>query len=491
MENNIKNKILSKWYILIFAIAIVAIVLLRIDKNPDVFFMIKHGEYLVKNNFDFPTKEILTIHSDYNFKLEKWLSCLTFYELYDKAGMAGIDILVAIMMLLSFIMFLKISKLQGKDEKPTMVGLLLFLIYVGIAGLKRPQIFSNLIFMIELYLLELFLIKKDKRYLYIVPILTLLLMQLHSTIFPIFFILAVPYLCLNLSIQYKDGKLIKETEGYNLKDIKILFIICGLCILAAMINPYGISSMFTVVKSQLSSGYNHLIVELDKITVLDYKNLLVAVYMLLIANSFFKEEKKIYIRHLVLLVICYVMFAQALRNIQFLLIATMFADRYLDREKNKKIVIAMIVMVLIYFVGIDIFSKMKLEVQGTKAPNDTEEMYRYYVGNIKEVIPEGSRIYVGFDCGPYLEFLGYKTYIDSRIEVFQKEINGKEDLIKEFENLEAGKTAANELQEKYNFEYWVVIKDTPLDVQMKLLGYENIGGGERVNYYKPTPQAKQ
>lgn len=43
----------------------------------DAFFMISHGRYIVENGF--PTKEILTVHSDYDFIVQKWASCLLFY----------------------------------------------------------------------------------------------------------------------------------------------------------------------------------------------------------------------------------------------------------------------------------------------------------------------------------------------------------------------------------------------------------------------------
>lgn len=37
----------------------------------DLWFMIAHGNYLFENGFHFPTTEILTIHSDFAFSLEK------------------------------------------------------------------------------------------------------------------------------------------------------------------------------------------------------------------------------------------------------------------------------------------------------------------------------------------------------------------------------------------------------------------------------------
>ena len=76
-----------------------------------------------------------------------------------------------------------------------------------------------------------------------------------------------------------------------------------------------------------------------------------------------------------------------------------------------------------------------------------------------EGIPKDIILFNDVNTGPYLEFIGYKAYIDSRLEVFEKSVNKKEDILKEFYDLNNGSLSVKELQDKYNFDYWLCDKN--------------------------------
>ena len=80
-----------------------------------------------------------------------------------------------------------------------------------------------------------------------------------------------------------------------------------------------------------------------------------------------------------------------------------------------------------------------------------------------------------------MEFHGYKVYLDARPELFQKKINGKEDVYTEyleltnFENLE-------KFVNKYNFSHILVYETDMLAVYLQGLDdYEIVVDGDR--YY--------
>lgn len=97
---------------------------------------------------------------------------------------------------------------------------------------------------------------------------------------------------------------------------------------------------------------------------------------------------------------------------------------------------------------------------------------------LDEEIEESERknvlVYSGFNDGGYLEFRGYRPYIDPRAEVFMKINNGKEDILDEWTDVREGLKDWQELLEKYEFRYLVVRGDyDPLNRE-ELDGYEKI-----------------
>ena len=67
-----------------------------------------------------------------------------------------------------------------------------------------------------------------------------------------------------------------------------------------------------------------------------------------------------------------------------------------------------------------------------------------------------ARVFVSFNDGGYVEFRGYKSYIDSRAEVFLKKNNHKEDIYKEYYEFETGLMGKDEFLKKYNFDFILV-----------------------------------
>ena len=76
-------------------------------------------------------------------------------------------------------------------------------------------------------------------------------------------------------------------------------------------------------------------------------------------------------------------------------------------------------------------------------------------------------MYTDFNCGSYAEWLGFKCYADPRAEVFLKSVNGKEDILAEVWDSMHRRITAQELQEKYDFDYWLVQSDYSLDYQIR------------------------
>ena len=65
-------------------------------------------------------------------------------------------------------------------------------------------------------------------------------------------------------------------------------------------------------------------------------------------------------------------------------------------------------------------------------------------------------IYTGYNAGAYIEYQGFKCYIDPRAEIFLKSINKKEDILLEYYDFQMGKIKVKDFIDKYKFDYIIV-----------------------------------
>ena len=72
------------------------------------------------------------------------------------------------------------------------------------------------------------------------------------------------------------------------------------------------------------------------------------------------------------------------------------------------------------------------------------------------------KVYTGYNDGGYVEFRGYKPYLDPRGEVFVKKNNKKEDILQEWVDFKDKKITVDNFLDKYEFDYLLVRKNDPL-----------------------------
>lgn len=92
-------------------------------------------------------------------------------------------------------------------------------------------------------------------------------------------------------------------------------------------------------------------------------------------------------------------------------------------------------------------------------------------------------LYNDFNEGSYLEFNGYKTYIDPRPEIFLKSINRQEDILKEYYNLQTGNLKIKDFLAKYKFTYLVLSDSDVMFYKEELTGYKLVYSEKNYRIY--------
>lgn len=407
----------------------------------DFWFLVNSGKYIVNNGI--PHIEPFTIHEGLTFICQQWLTDVIFYLIYNKFNIYGMYILMLLLNILIIFLLYKLSMLISNKVKLSLfVTIIVDVIFISSFLTTRPQAFDIILLLLELYCLEFYIKKNNKYYLLILPLISLLMINLHASFWIMLFVFLIPYL-----VQRMFNREFK---------LKPLIIVTIVMMLFGFVNPYGIEAITYLFGSYGIESINIIVNEMNPLTVSN--NLIVYVYMFIIIISYIvNKNKKINIRYtLLVLGTMYLAFSH-LKGILYFIIASVlilnynFKDYFNEQKSNFKVskYVNVSIIFLICFITFISFINKEYDKE--------EDNFLYDVVNILDkYASKDSIIYAGYNYGGYIEYFGYKCYIDPRAEVFLKANNKKDDIFLEYYNLENGKLYYKDFLNKYNFDYLII-----------------------------------
>jgi hypothetical protein len=219
--------------IFILILAIVLSVKGNLLGDADTGYHIRAGEYIL-DNLKVPHYDIFSFTTPpIPWTAHEWLSEVIFALIHKFSGLSGLVVAMTIVIASTYTVLLKFLRSSGVN---IIVAACIVALAAGastIHWLARPHIFSLLLTLIWYILLDTYQYKK-KNYLYLLPPLMVLWVNLHGGFIAGFMLLAV-YITGNLL----KAIFVKEDRHEVSQRTKILLIIFFLCLLAALLNPYG------------------------------------------------------------------------------------------------------------------------------------------------------------------------------------------------------------------------------------------------------------
>ena len=431
--------------ILLIFILFVSINCFRIDN--DFWFLINLGKNILNNGFT--RIEPFTIHNDFSFIIQQWLSDVIFYIIYSKFGVYGMMIFLSILICIIVTLIYKLCMLASENNvkiSTTITIIITFLLNMYFIT-TRPQVFDILLLLCELYLLELYVIKNNNLSLFLLPIVSLLMINLHSSLWLMLFVFLLPYFAEKILLKSK----------YKLKPLIISTIIM---LLVGLINPYGLDSIKYLFSSYGITEINEAVAEMQPLTVTLAIGYYIITFLVFISYYINKGDNKL--RYLFLFLgTCYLGLSHY-KGILFFLVGIVLSLsnnlNHLVKEegiqekyyklKTSNLVIIIFMMCCVLLFGINLYS---LNI------NEYSKVELYDIANyLDDNADKNIKLYTGYNVGGYLEYRGYKCYIDARAEVFLKANNKKEDIFMEYYNLQKNQLNINSFLNKYNFDYLVV-----------------------------------
>lgn len=495
----------------------------------DIWFLLSHGRYVVQ--YGWPTTDPLSMHEGLDFVMQQWLSAVIFWESYVIGGESGPIAVVYIVSTAIIYAYDRLLRLvaQGNHSIAIAATALVMIFVCGLFMVTRPQIFSLLIFILTVYLLE----KSTKsitwtRYLAFF-LLSVLLINLHAAMWPLMAILVLPYLVEKIVRLDKKGWFLHQIETPWRSYALLLFIILA----AGFLNPYGIDAMTYTSHSYGVSLINTMVTEMHPLT---FDNILGKIAFALMGFLMILFSKEKFPLHVVLLSLGMIVLAlSASRSFSLFMTLGLIPVAYYFRhwqgmpeanttniKVNKRFCIIMMVLILATY-GYELYHAREamlhsleqvpllikisavlitilvgiIELRYGKLRQVRSIPIRLLIlctvvltmtsltsllGFTKPEAPIAKQavdyilaneskseitVWTGYAPGDYAEFRGLRPYIDPRAEVYLKVNNHKKDILQEYRDLEAAAIPYQEFLSRYEFDYLLTEKGNLLYTYLK------------------------
>lgn len=463
---------------------IVPCLMVFLHTDNDLWFLLNAGRHVTE--FGIPYVEPFTMHEGFRFVMQQWLTSVLLWTVYDAFGVLGLNLLVLIAGFVTLFIIHRICMLVSDGR---------FIVSYGVsmaAGImmiffmtQRPATFSIILFALELLALETYVKKNDRRALFVLPVLSILLVNMHAAMWPMAFVLAIPYV---MEIALGDIPLLKDRLPSLFSDVHdarrswlaITISIFAIAV-AGFINPYGLEAMTYLSRSLGHDEISLLVSEMRPVDITDFTGKFVYGWMFIIAGIYWsKLGRQMALRHILLsLGTAYLALSSIRGFLLFALCASFPVAAYLKdigsySGENKltsqddsapdvlekvptigtvpirKILLSLIIVTL---TGLTVLVAIRFDPD--------KQVDADLLGAI-EVLKAEERnapvvLYNSYNEGALLQFHGLKPFIDTRAEVFVIENNKKRDVMKEFYDLQDGRTYYKDFIASYGFTHLLVI----------------------------------
>ena len=444
-------------YLAAFLIPLIFVMMMNCKLDNDSWYVLAEGKYIAEKGIYY--EDVLSMHEGLNVVVQNYGFAVIFYWIFTIFGAPGIYVTMLLLNLLICYLLYKICILIS--DKNVNLSLLIMMITDFALALSfvvtRAQMVSFVIFLALIYILELYIKKKSIKYLFLIPILSLIQINVHASLWLMLFLVISVYII--DSINKPEFKL----QGYKTWP---LIVFGGIGALVGLINPYGLRMISFILSSYSNAVLKDLVVELRSFSPLaSIPEAIIYICIIMVGVLFiFAKHKNIRVRYILMFFGFLALGLNTVKGLSQFILVMFFPLAYLCKNARiEKIFDAKIARnsVMIWCGGISVFlCAILVPVVSLSIKPYPDENLVAAVDSIDNDLDGREKsaytiytVYTGYNTGGYLEYRGYKPYIDPRGEYFIEKINGKEDILKEYSDFRNGIIKTNKMLEKYDFDY--------------------------------------
>ena len=217
-------------YALLFVSVAGGQIFFELTEETDTYFVMNLGRYILENGF--PHVDPFTIHENLQLVVQQWLSGVFFWEAYKNFGVNGLLIIDVIIGTALVLIHWRLCMFVSGNKDLSFVLSFVVGLLVMPKIVPRPQIFSVLLLLVEVFCLEKFTHTKNFKFLLPLPLISIALINFHAAIWLMSFVVCLPFLFVK-----------------SKRHAKILLTAMIGILLGGLINPYGVDAMTYVFRS--------------------------------------------------------------------------------------------------------------------------------------------------------------------------------------------------------------------------------------------------
>ena len=467
--------------ILILLIAIFCISISPKTLQNDTFYTISIGKHIIEEK-QIDMKDPFSWHENLPYTYPHWLYDVIIYLIYNAGGMEGIYISTCIFCaILGIVLYKTNSKISGNKYISFIIAILSIYILRGFIA-ARAQLVTFTLFVLTLYFIEQFLKTKKKRYAIGLIAIPILIANLHTAVWPFYFVIYLPYIAeyiieliaefilegkseiFFLKLQIKrtkneekknnyENKLKqkvekaekikqkrKNNEIYKLKlerndNVKWLILIMTICAFTGLLTPLGPTTPYTYLIKTMQGNTTNNINEHLPMTLVQHEEILCVIVVYLAILIFTKC--KIYLRDLLMLGgLVYLMLRTRRQQTMFILLGSFIANKMICelireyfKDEIKKVsdktkAIATLVTIFVFCGSVIIYAFNEID---KKEHEEYVDQSAYPVDASTFILTDldykNIRIYNEYNYGSYMLYRGIPVFIDSRCDLYAPEYN--------------------------------------------------------------------
>lgn len=440
--------------------------------DSDSFFLAATGRYIVETG-KVPTINPFVIHDNLGIIVQQWITDILNFIVYDNFGEVGMYVWAIMFLVVSSILIHKyLGSYTNNIRIRNWVVVACMAVLFSFAN-TRPTSISLPLLLVELIILEKYNKDKKSNLVWMIPLLSLVLINCHSALWFFIFVMMLPYVVPGLNDFRKLDKFKQHLIEY-----KKLWLVMIPTFIAGFLNPNGIKGILYIYYSYSNVSEDTIISELQSPNFNDFLGLYLIVAVAFIAIYIYKYNKNISWKNLYLALGTFLLASQHSRNVWFILLGVtplvvMVLDNYVKdtvkikyKEEEYKLLslVFTLALVVLFFIIDPAIRYDEMDVYS--APTSAVE----YLNSIEEDKKDDIVLFTGFNNGAYLEWNGYKVYMDARPELFEDKIGGQGDIYSEYIDVCKGNIDYAEFLEKYGFTHLILDSEVAFSTYLKCTG---------------------
>lgn len=452
-----KNKLIIFFLILLISIFSISIV----DKafQNDTFFTIAVGEKII--NQGIYTDEDFTWHEGLKYQNVRWMFDVTIANIYNSFGNSGIYIFVLLVTCLFGNVLFYILYNQNKNIFISFIYTLLAMYSAREMFAARAQLFSFFIFVLEYFFLYKLVITNKKIYSVLLLVLSILLANIHASVYPLFFVFYMPYIAeYVLSLIVKNNNENNKVEIKRINSFPLLFITFAITAFGGLVTPIGLAPYVNMFKTvgEISSDIISEMQPLVPIYELPFV-LYIAIFIGIVGFT----KIKVRIVDCFYLLGFLILSLSTIRSVFFFYligifpIANITAQVFNEYKGNIKInkfaekAFFIIIYILIMCFSVNNFSSKVNEkyIDETAYPVDAAK----FILNNLDI--SKMKLYNHFNYGSYLELEHIPVFLDSRAEIYLSTFNDTS-VLEDYKTITSSDSEYKRLFNKYGVTHALI-----------------------------------